>query len=103
MEENIIAYIAEAESRAAEIKSAAQEQAAKIVAAAEKNAADIARSSEAECATYREKSLEFAKKKSDGDYQKTIDESRAEATAYADSILKVASNHVTDIIERLTK
>lgn len=103
MEENVLGLIAEAESRASEIKAQALEQAAKIIAAAEKNAADISRSSEAECAEFREKSQTAAQNKAAADYEKTINDSRAEAASYADSILEYASIHVTDIVGRLTK
>lgn len=103
MEENILEYIAEAESRAAETKAQAFEQAAKIIAAAEKSAADIARSSEQTIAAFREKSQDEAQIKAAADYDKTIKESRAEAASYAENLLKFASIHVTDIIGRLTK
>lgn len=103
MEENVLGCIAEAESRAADMKAQAQEKAAKIIAEAEKNAADIARSSEAECAAFREKSQRSAQDKADADYEKKIKESRAEAESYADSLLKCASIHVSDIVGRLTK
>ena len=103
MEDNILGRVAEAESRAAEIKAQALEQAAKIVAEAEKNAADISRSSEKECAAYRERAIDEAQSKAANDYEKSIEESRAEAKNYAASLLKFSSVHVSGIIGRLTK
>lgn len=103
MEDNILGYIAEAESRAAEMKAQATEQAAKIIAEAEKCAADIARSSEQECASFRERSLKNAENKAAADYEKAIGESRAAAKSYAESLLKIASIHVSGIVGRLTK
>ena len=103
MEDNILGYIAEAESRAAEMKAQAQEHAASIIAEAEKTAADIARSSERDCASFREESLKRAESKAAADYDKKISDSRAEAQSYAQSVLKFASIHVGSIVGRLTK
>lgn len=103
MEDTILGYIAEAERRAAEMKSQAQEQAANLIAAAEQTAVEIARASEADCAAFREKSQKDAQMKATAEYDKTISESRAEAKKYADSLLENASTHVSGIVRRLTK
>lgn len=103
MEENIIGFIAEAEMAAAEKKAQAQAEAAEIVAAAEKHAAEIAKSSEAECARLREETVKTAEENARLAYDKAIATAHAEATEYADGLLKNASSHVFDIVGRLTK
>ena len=103
MEDNILQSIEKAEKSAADIKAQAQDKATKIIAAAEKSAADISRSSEAECAAYREKALKDAEILAEKNYEKKIQGSRAEAQSYADSLLNVASIHVTAIVGRLVK
>lgn len=103
MEENIIGLIAEAEERAAAKKAQALSEAAEIVAAAERNAQEIAKRSSAECAALREEIIKCAEEKAALDYHKAIEESSAEAKAYADSHLERAQNFVLDIVGRLTK
>ena len=103
MEENIIGLIAEAEERAAAKKAQALSEAAEIVAAADSNAQEIARRSVAECAVLRDEMIKCAEEKAAADYDKAIEESRAEAKAYADSHFELASGLVFDIVGRLTK
>lgn len=103
MEENIIGLIAEAEQKAAAKKAQALTEAAEIVAAAERDAQEISRRSVSDCAGLREETIKFAEEKAASDYEKSIEESKAEAKAFADSQLELAENLVLDIVWRLTK
>lgn len=104
MEENIIAFIAEAEREAASKKDAAERKAAEIAAAAEKRATELARESEAQLKRLREETLRGAEERADSEYRVTLEKSRADAAAYADKILSLHSDEAaSEIVGRLLK
>ena len=103
MEENIIQSIAKAEEQAAEMRAQAQAEANKIAADAERSAAEILKNAEGDCVKLREKTIKAAEERAVADYDKAIENSRAEAENYADGLIKSADNLVTDIIGRIVK
>ena len=104
MEENIIGFIAEAEEKAASKKNAAESKAAEIVAAAEKRAGEIAKESEGALKRLREDALRGAEERAVTEYRAALEESRADAAAYADKILSANSDEaVAEIVGRLIK
>ena len=104
MEENIIDFIAQAEREAASKKDAAEKNAAEIVAAAERRATEIAKQSEGELKRLREDTLRGAEERASSEYRASLDESRAQAAAYADAALKQYSDEaVSEIVGRLLK
>lgn len=103
MEENIIILIAEAEQKAAAKKAQALAQAEQIVAAAERDAQEIAKRSVLDCAELRDEIIKSAEDKAAADYESAIENSKAQAKAYADAHLDSANGFVLDIFGRLTK
>ena len=103
MEENILRLIAEAEQKAAEIKSQAQEEAAKIASDAADKAAEITKTSELLLAQMRVETLKEAEAGAQKTYETAIKACRSEAKAYADSLLEETDIHVKDIVGRITK
>ena len=99
--EEIIKAVKEAEAEAAQKKAQANEKAAQIAAQAEQDAQDILKASEAECKQYRERELKNAEENAENAYFVTLSEKRAEAKAYADSLLKDTKASVGRIVRRI--
>lgn len=99
----VIKSITEAEEKAAEIKAKALERAAEIAAEAETKAEDISRKNETDCKLFREGQLKKAEKDAAAEYEKALTDTRAEAKAYADGVLKRTGGVVTEIVRRITR
>lgn len=99
----IIKSITEAEAKAAEIKADALQKAAEIAAAAEVRAEEIARKCETDCKLFRENQLKKAERDAQANYEKSLSDKRAEAKAYADSLINGTDNAVDGIVRRVTR
>jgi len=99
--EVILKSIKEAESKAAEIKAAAQEECAAISAEAEKRAAEILKTSEERLKLFKEASLVKAAEKAQSDYENEIKRAAAEAKIYADGVIKKTDKEVGEIVGRI--
>lgn len=99
----IIKSITEAEGKAAEIKASALEKAAEIAAAAEARADEIEKKCETDCKLFRENAIKKAERDAAANYDKALADKRAEAKAYADSVIKKTDGAVTGIVRRITR
>ncbi|MDE6868060.1 MAG: hypothetical protein K2J83_02825 [Clostridia bacterium] len=101
--EEIIKSITRAEAEAEQIKAEALLQSAQIAGDAESEVVKIAEKCEEECKLYREKEIAAAHAEADKLYTQSLDKKRAEAAAYADSVIKHTDKAVADIVRRITR
>ncbi|MDE5943895.1 MAG: hypothetical protein K2H30_06800 [Clostridia bacterium] len=101
--EEIIKSITQAEEKAEQIKAEALSDSAKIAEAAETEIVKIAEKCEEECKLYREKEIAAAYAEAEKLYSEALDKKRAEAVAYADSVIKHTDKAVADIVRRITR
>ena len=102
-EKNIIDMIAEAEQEALASVEEAQRKAADIVTEAEKKALEITKSTEETGAKRTAEILQRAKEEAEVSYQKTIEQCKADAKAYADGILEHIETQVEEIVGRIAR
>lgn len=100
--EEIIQSITEAEIRAEEIKSAAMQKAAALAAEAQARAGEIKKASELDCKQFREQQLREAEERGEKQYRAALAESKAKATAYADSLMGKAERQAFAVAGRIT-
>lgn len=103
MTEEIIRSIAEAESKAVEIRNRASEEAAATAARAEIRAAEIEKSSEEVCKAYRETQLKAAEADAEKEYRAALSEKGEEARRYAERLLEGTDIFVSRIVGRITR
>lgn len=101
--EEIIKSITRAESEAEQIKAEALKSSAEIAEAAETEVGKIAVKCEEECKLYREREIAAAYAEADKRYCEALEAKRAEAEAYANSVLKTTDKAVAEIVRRITR
>lgn len=101
MTEEMIGSITVAETRATEIKNAAQEKATRILADAELQATRKEKSSAEVCKAYAETQLKAVRLEAEERYEETLKTKKAEAKAYCVQIVKNAEDAVIEIVGRI--
>jgi vacuolar-type H+-ATPase subunit H len=100
--DDMILAIADAETRATEIKSAAVQKAGAIIEEARTKAADFEREQIEVRAKYRDDTLQAAESKSDEEFKKSIEQYKREAKEYADGIASSTDLIVGKIVGRVS-
>ena len=101
--EEIIKSITQAEQTADGIKAEALAKSAEIASAAETEVGNIAQKCEEQCKLYREREIAAAHAEADKLYTNSLEAKRAEAEAYANSVIKNTDKAVTEIVRRITR
>lgn len=103
MGDGIIAAVAEAEARAAEIKQTAETQAETLVSEAEKYAIELGAASGAACAERTEEIVQQARRDADELYRKEIETVQKEARADAEARMDHLGAYVAAVVGRIVK
>lgn len=101
MTEEIIKTIADAESKATEIKALATERAIEMVKNAEKRASEIEKTSAEVCKAYRETSQKNAEADAQNKYVATLEKAKTDAVEYCRKILEKTESPVSKIVGRI--